>query len=79
MTSTPSLQLEGVASGYGRTTVLRDIHLEVPSSSVVALLGPNGAGKTTLLRVASGAIPPTGGRILMAGEDVTRLEADQMA
>ena len=38
------------------TTVLWDVDLEVPASSVVALLGPNGAGKTTLLRAACGFI-----------------------
>ena len=52
------LVLEGVTAGYGGTTVLRDVSLTVPDSSVVALLGPNGAGKTTLLRVASGLLPP---------------------
>jgi branched-chain amino acid transport system ATP-binding protein len=65
------LTLEGVTAGYGGTTVLRDVDLTVPDSSVVALLGPNGAGKTTLLRVASGLLPPWQGRLLVDGEDVT--------
>ncbi len=75
----PTLQLEGVTAGYGATTVLRDINLEVPPSSVVALLGPNGAGKTTLLRAACGIIPVRSGKISMDGEDVTRRHMDQMA
>ena len=53
---TTRLQLRGVTAGYGRTTVLRDVDLLVPTGSVAALLGPNGAGKTTLLRVASGLL-----------------------
>src|SRR5207247_2852255 len=41
------LELRNVTAGYGDTTVLRDVSIVVPDSTVVALLGPNGAGKTT--------------------------------
>ncbi|MGH9281512.1 MAG: ABC transporter ATP-binding protein [Acidimicrobiales bacterium] len=64
-------EIDRVTAGYGSTTVLRDVSLKVPSSSVVALLGPNGAGKTTLLRVASGLQPTRQGRVLLDGEDVS--------
>ena len=67
----PALQLDDVTSGYGRTTVLRGISLQVPAGSITALLGPNGAGKSTLLKTASGLIRPTAGRIHLGGEDVT--------
>jgi len=65
------LQLAGITAGYGGTTVLRNVDLSVPDSSVVALLGSNGAGKTTLLRVASGLLAPWEGQLLHDGEDVT--------
>ena len=65
------LDLEGISAGYGTTTVLRDVHLTVPDSSVVALIGANGAGKSTLLRVASGALRPWSGRILLGDADLT--------
>ena len=65
------LDLEGISAGYGTTTVLRDVHLTVPDSSVVALIGANGAGKSTLLRVASGALRPWSGRILLDVADIT--------
>ncbi len=65
------LVLDGITAGYGQTTILRDLHLAVPDGAVVGLLGPNGAGKTTLLRVASGLLPPSAGRILLDGVDVT--------
>ena len=67
-----ALRLESVTGGYGDTTVLRDVSLEVPRGAVVALLGPNGAGKTTLLKMVSGVITPDRGRIYRGDEDVTR-------
>jgi branched-chain amino acid transport system ATP-binding protein len=70
---TSALELRGVTSGYGSTTILRDIHLTVASGSVTALLGPNGAGKTTLLKTVSGLVRATGGSIELYGADVTRL------
>lgn len=73
------LTIEGVSAGYGGVTVLRDVSLAVPSSSVVALLGANGAGKTTLLRVASGLLAPWQGRITLDGQDVTGLAPHQLA
>jgi branched-chain amino acid transport system ATP-binding protein len=73
------LELRGVTAGYGDTVVLRDVSLTVPDSGVVALLGPNGAGKSTLLRTASGLIRPRSGRVLLDGEDVTGLDAVQLA
>ncbi|MEW6471235.1 MAG: ABC transporter ATP-binding protein [Actinomycetota bacterium] len=73
------LVLDGVTVGYGTSTVLRDVHLAVPRSSVVALLGPNGAGKTTLLRVTSGLLVPWSGRVLLDGDDVTGSSADGLA
>lgn len=73
MTSEPSaLTLAGVAGGYGHTTVLRDIDLEVATGSVTALLGANGAGKSTCLRIASGLLRPFAGSVSLFGEDVTK-------
>jgi branched-chain amino acid transport system ATP-binding protein len=68
-----ALVVEGLTGGYGQTTVLRDVSLTVPAGTAVALLGPNGAGKTTLLRSVSGFLPLTAGRVLIGGEDVTKL------
>ncbi len=79
MSIEPTLKLENVTAGYGETTVLWDINLEVQPSTVVALLGPNGAGKTTLLRAASGLIPVAQGRVTMNGEDVTRNRTEALA
>ena len=75
----PLLELRNVTAGYGQVTVLREVNVSVPASSVVAVLGPNGAGKTTLLRAATGLIRPTGGQILFGGEDVTSRRPHSLA
>jgi len=67
------LELRNITAGYGDTTVLRDVSVTVPDSSVVALLGPNGAGKTTTLRVASGLVRPRRGEVVLDGAEVSRL------
>ena len=67
------LELVGVTAGYGRTMVLHDVSVEVPVGEAAAIMGHNGAGKTTLLRVAVGLLPVRSGRVLLDGEDVTRL------
>jgi branched-chain amino acid transport system ATP-binding protein len=72
-------ELDHVRAGYGDVTVLRDVSLVVPPSTVVALLGPNGAGKTTLLRVASGLLRPSAGRLLLDGNDMTRAAPHTLA
>ena len=73
MNAPAALSLQSITAGYGRTTVLRDVNVDVPPSSVVALLGPNGAGKTTTLRVVAGLVRPQSGRVLLGERDVTRL------
>jgi branched-chain amino acid transport system ATP-binding protein len=72
-TATPALEIAGLQTGYGRTTILRDLALTVPSGQVTALLGPNGAGKSTLLRAICGFLPATKGTVRLFGEDVTGL------
>lgn len=67
----PALEFTSVTAGYGSTTVLRDISLQIAPGDVVALLGPNGAGKTTTLRTAAGIVRPQSGRVLLNGVDVT--------
>ncbi|GAA0619801.1 ABC transporter ATP-binding protein [Sporichthya brevicatena] len=66
-----------VTAGYGESTVLRGVSLEVPDGTVAALLGPNGAGKTTLMRVAAGLIRPRSGRLSLGGADITRSSPNQ--
>ena len=67
------LQMHDVEVGYGRTSVIHGVTVEVPEDGVAAVMGHNGAGKTTLLRAAVGLLPVRSGRILLDGEDVTGL------
>jgi urea transport system ATP-binding protein len=71
------LELIDIHVGYGRTTVLHGVTVEVPSDGVAAVMGHNGAGKTTLLRAAVGLLAPSAGRIVLDGEDITRLRPNE--
>ncbi|MET8169487.1 urea ABC transporter ATP-binding subunit UrtE [Streptomyces sp. NPDC005329] len=71
------LEINTVRAGYDRTTVLHGVSVAVPEDGVAAVLGHNGAGKSTLLRAAMGLIKPTGGTVLLDGEDITRLSPHQ--
>ena len=51
------LQMLDVEVGYGRTSVIHGVTVEVPTDGVAAVMGHNGAGKTTLLRAAVGPDP----------------------
>ncbi|WP_353808939.1 urea ABC transporter ATP-binding subunit UrtE [Agromyces sp. SYSU T00194] len=67
------LEITGVTAGYGRTKVLHDVTVTIPDGQAVSIMGHNGAGKTTLLRVATGLLPVMSGKVLIDGEDVTRM------
>jgi iron(III) transport system ATP-binding protein len=64
------LTFEGVERRYGNSLALGGLSLDVAPAEVVCLLGPSGCGKTTLLRIAAGIERPTGGRVLINGQEV---------
>ena len=61
---------------FGGVRAVDDVSLDVAPGEVVGIIGPNGAGKTTLFDVISGFTPDDGGRILLAGHDITRPAAE---
>jgi branched-chain amino acid transport system ATP-binding protein len=65
------LELRALSRSFGGLHVNRDISFGLAPGDRVALIGPNGAGKTTLVNVISGDLPPTAGRIIFNGEDIT--------
>jgi ABC-type branched-subunit amino acid transport system ATPase component len=75
----PLLEVDGVAAGYGRLEIIRDVNLMVRPGEVVACIGANGAGKTTTLRAISGMIRARSGHIRFAGRDITGKSPEQIA
>jgi len=71
--SAPLLQVSGLAKRFGGIVATDDVSFAIPKGELHALIGPNGAGKTTLIAQLSGSIFADAGRILFAGEDITRL------
>ena len=69
-----ALQLAGVSRTFGALRAVDDVTLSVAAGEKAAILGSNGAGKTTLFNAITGDHPPTAGRILFFGEDITELE-----
>jgi len=65
------LAVENVTKRFGGLLANDSISFAVPEQSVFAVIGPNGAGKTTLFNAISGFLPPTAGRIVFAGDDIT--------
>lgn len=65
------LTVEEVTSGYGGTTVLRDVSLALQPGEILAVLGKNGMGKSTLLKTIMGFLTPTAGRVTVGGTVMT--------
>jgi ABC-2 type transport system ATP-binding protein len=74
----PIAVLDGVTKSYGGAEALRSTDLSF-TPGVIGLLGPNGAGKSTMLRLLATAMPPTTGRITVAGHTVTGAVAERTA
>ncbi|MEH1099274.1 ABC transporter ATP-binding protein [Micromonospora sp. CPCC 205561] len=70
-----SITLEGIRKRYpDGTEAVRELDLDIAAGELVVLIGPSGCGKSTVLRMVNRLIEPTGGRILLDGEDVTRVD-----
>jgi putative ABC transport system ATP-binding protein len=76
----PAIVLEGLTKSYGEGEIavraLRGIDLQIWPEEFVVLLGPSGSGKTTLLNLIGGIEPPSAGKVLVAGHDVSRLDEE---
>jgi ABC-2 type transport system ATP-binding protein len=64
------IRVEDYHKIYGQSVAVEGLSFEVLPGQVLGLLGPNGAGKTTTMRAVAGIIPPTRGRLVVAGHDV---------
>ena len=79
MSEVSLLETRNLVKQYRNRRVVDQVNLQVPSASVVGLLGPNGAGKTTTFYSIVGFIRPTGGAILLDGQDITALPIHKRA
>ena len=72
----PLVQVRGVSKSYYRDSleipVLRNISFDIPEGEFLALMGPSGSGKTTLLNLISGIDQPSGGDLMVAGENIAK-------
>jgi branched-chain amino acid transport system ATP-binding protein len=71
------LSAQGLVKRFGGILATDKVSLDLKKGARHALIGPNGAGKTTLINLLTGVIEPTGGRIMLEGQDITRLAPHQ--
>ena len=80
MSASPDVILEvrDVEMHFGGIVALDVVSFDMRRGTILGLIGPNGAGKTTLFNCVSGAFPPTAGRIVLEGRDITGLPAHRV-
>ena len=71
------LEVENVTRHFGSLVAVGGVSMNVAAGELRAVIGPNGAGKTTFFNLVSGFLPPSSGRIVFNGEDVTRLTQER--
>jgi len=79
VTTSTSLGVAGLSSGYGEAIVVRDVSFDVRPGEIFALLGKNGMGKSTILKTVMGFLPIHSGRVGVFGEDITGLAPHRIA
>lgn len=72
------VDVQNVSKRFGGLAAVDDCSLSVERGSITGLIGPNGAGKTTLFNIVAGTLPPTSGKIIFDGEDVTALKPHEL-
>ncbi|MFF4639312.1 ABC transporter ATP-binding protein [Streptomyces olivaceus] len=75
----PRLAARGVTVGYGARPVIDGLDVSVPPGVITTIIGPNGCGKSTLLRTLSRLLKPTGGMVVLDGEDIGTLRTRDVA
>src|SRR5580698_2079667 len=77
--SEPRLETQALSRNFGALKAVQNIDFKLEAGARHALIGPNGAGKTTFVNLLTGVLPPTRGRVLLAGRDITgRTQAERV-
>ena len=74
----PEITLESVTKKFGSVTALENVDLSIERGEFVCVIGPSGCGKTTTLKMVNRLIEPTGGRILIDGQDIAGVTQDSL-
>ena len=77
--SAPLISVSDLSWGIANKTILKSISLELKAGQFIGLLGPNGAGKSSLLRCLYRYLKPQQGAVLLNGEDIWQINADEFA
>ena len=67
------ISVEHVSKSFGTRQILRDVSLSVGKGETMVILGASGSGKSTLLKMIIGLLRPDSGRVMVNGQDITRL------
>ncbi|MEC3768826.1 ABC transporter ATP-binding protein [Cupriavidus sp. SS-3] len=78
-TMNPMLRLDEVARSFGGVPALSGLSLSAAPGTITGLIGPNGAGKSTVVNLVMGLLHLSSGRVLLDGQDVSTMEAPQLA
>ena len=73
------MQVQNVTKRFGGLLALSNVSFDLNEGEILGLIGPNGAGKTTLFNAINGVFPPTEGKVIFLGKDVTGLKPYDMA
>ena len=69
----PFLSIQNVVKKFGDHAAVNNVSIDIDKGEIFALLGSSGCGKSTLLRMLAGFETPTSGKILLAGEDISKI------
>jgi branched-chain amino acid transport system ATP-binding protein len=73
------LETKKICKNFGKLQAVTDLDINVEKATIHGLIGPNGAGKTTVFNLMTGFNPPTSGKVIFNGEDITGLEPQVVA
>ena len=73
------LEVTDLSKSFGKLAAVSDLNFDVVKGEIHGLIGPNGAGKTTVFNLLTGFYPPTSGKIVFNGEDITGMDPHAVA
>jgi branched-chain amino acid transport system ATP-binding protein len=73
------LEVRALTKRFGGLVAVNAVDFEVAAGEILAVIGPNGAGKSTLFKLITSALPPTSGRVVFRGDEISRLKPHAVA